>query len=94
MLYTAFIFILTYKYNVVGSIKNVSFSVRVYSVKKGSFRWSNETQSAGVARQPTSHLLALVVKTHSCSNIPIKIKCVIETESYVGSLKSVLQFYG
>jgi len=37
MLYTAFIFILTYKYNVVGSIKNVSFSVRVYSVKKARF---------------------------------------------------------
>lgn len=94
MFYTAFIFILIYKYNVIGSIKTSLFPC-VFTVWKRLVRWSasNETQSAGVARQPTSHLLALVVKTPSCSNIPIKIKCVIETgKNDVGSL-SVVLFY-
>jgi len=44
MLYTGFIFILTYKYNVVGSIKNVSFPVRVYSVEKACFAGARATR--------------------------------------------------
>lgn len=82
----AFIHKLIYNLNAVGSIKTYLFAVRVYNVKR-LVRWSAsyETQSAGVARQPTSHLLALAadVKIPSYSNVPTKTKCVIKTKKLV-----------